>query len=514
MHPRFGVHMFNFSNSFKNSFYRASTIFSSGFGSASLSMWAMRNFATDFSDGQLLSVTGSIVAGMAALAGAGCAHAYFVGGDDKVKDYEAAIRMDPITGVLSRAGLENEIPKLLERNKKNNALGRVSLISVDFDELKDINEAYGQETGNAVLNVIAKRLEELVGSAGIFGRTNGSEFIIALQSGPDNRELRAAAAAIMERLSRPIKIGAVNCPVYAIGGVIEAYPKNTEFEKVVRNANLARNIAKKSARGCYAIYHPEMRHQAEYRQWLETELAYAMQRNEFALHYQPQVHAPTGNIVGYEALVRWNHRDKGAISPDEFIAVAESCGLIQQLGTWVLRRACFDAVKLPSNIKMSVNVSTVQMDQLDFLETLRTALAESGLPASRLELEVTESVLIRDHARMRKMFSAIHDLGVAIAIDDFGTGYSNLTNLSELTFDKIKIDKSFVDQLGSNSGHMIATIVNLAHSFDAAVIAEGIETTDQVEVLTAAGCQLMQGYLYGRPAAISHLTHEEALVAA
>ncbi|KAG1650053.1 hypothetical protein GQR58_028382 [Nymphon striatum] len=458
--------MFNFSNNFKTQFYRASTIFSSGFGSASFGLWATTLFLQDTSNGALLSTTGSLVAGLSALAGAGCAHAYFAGGDDRSADYEEVIRKDSVTGLLSRNGLENELPKLFEETHKTKGMQRVFLVCMDFDELRDINDVYGAEIGNEVLKVLAKRLADLVGDTGPLVRTNGSEFVVGLRAGRDERELRAAVTALMDTLSKPVRIGAVTYPVYANGGVVQVHKSDAPVEKLLRQANLARTSAKKSGRGSYAIYHPEMSHNATYRQWIETELTYAIQRNEFSLHYQPQVKSPS--------------------------------------------------VKFSSDTIISVNVSTAQIEEADFINTLQTILAETGLPAERLELEVTESVLIQDHLRMRRLFSEIKQLGVAIAIDDFGTGYSNLTNLSELAFDKIKIDKSFVERLGEagHNGSMISTIVNLAMSLGAKVVAEGIETEEQAIILNAAGCTIMQGFYYGRPLPIHELKHNQLKMSA
>ncbi|MDZ7824660.1 MAG: bifunctional diguanylate cyclase/phosphodiesterase [Ahrensia sp.] len=465
-------------------------------------MWATTLFETSAA---LPSEATGMVAGLASLAGAGCALAYFAGSDDTSESYQKAIATDPITGILSRDGLQPELLKLAAAIDEKLKIHRLFLISMDFDELRDINDIYGAETGNAVLRVIAQRLKLLIGDAGSLARTNGSEFVVALKSGYDERELRAAVLALMETMSQPVRIGAVSYPVYANGGVVEVHKSSIQIEKLLRRAALARTHAKASGRGSYAIYHPEMSHQASYRQWIETELTFAMERKEFSLHYQPQFDVRKGKIVGYEALVRWMHREKGAISPVEFIPVAESCGFIQQLGSWVLKRACHDALRLPDSCKVSVNVSTTQLECNDFLNTLRVILAETGLDPKRIELEVTESLLIRDHINMRRLLRSIRELGISIAIDDFGTGYSNLINLSELEFDKIKIDKSFVDRVSvnNNSAAMIATIVSLAHSMNASVVAEGIETEQQSILLQAAGCSVMQGYYYGKPIPLS-----------
>ena len=496
--------MLKFNDKINKKNYRLSTIFASGFGAASLSLWSIHNSVSGMIDAQSLTITSSIICGIAALAGAGCAQAYFATGGDHSEAIDKLRHCDSITGVLSRCGMEDALPNFFSAKNKKAYSERVFLISMDFDELREINDVYGTENGNQVIKIIADRLSALVGDSGPLARTNGSEFLLALKAGHD-RELRAAIVAVIDTISKPVRIGAIAYPIYANAGAVEILNGNEQLEKIVRKANLARNNAKKSGRGFYTIYHSEMSQQARYRQWLETELIYAIERGEINIAYQPQVYSPTGKTIGYEALARWTHHEKGAISPDEFIAVAEGCGYIHTLGEWVLRQACMDAMQLPVHTIMSVNVSTYQLENVDFINTLKSILNETGLSASRLEIEVTESVLIKDHEHMKYVFQTLRDIGVAIAIDDFGTGYSNMTNLSELTFDKIKIDKSFIDRIGESKKleQLVLTMVNLAHSFDAKVVAEGIEQKEQAIFLNAAGCAIMQGYLYGRPAPLN-----------
>jgi diguanylate cyclase (GGDEF)-like protein len=489
----------------KKLFFRTCTVFSSGVGAASLAFWAARSSFYNIDPQAMFASTGTVVTGLAALAGAGCAHAYFAGGDEQASHFDKALRTDNVTGLLSRFGLEKAVKELIKKADTGKSLDCFYLISMDFDELKLINNVYGTEAGNAVLKVLADRLSSIVGDAGPLARTNGSEFVIALKVGHDKRELQAAVEALLDALSKPVRINTTSYPVYASGGIAELKAGDGTLEKVLRHANLARANAKQSGRGSYTIYHPEMSHQASYNQWLESELSYALQRDEFRLAYQPQYDLNSGALTGYEALLRWTHREKGAISPADFISVAENCGLIQEIGTWVLRRACFDATHLQPDVKMAVNVSTVQLENPKFIDTLKSILIESGLPATRLELEITENNLIKDHIRMRRLFKELNQMGVAIAIDDFGTGYSNLTNLSELCFDKIKIDKSFVDRLDQNKNKnlMITTIINLGHSLGARVIAEGIENEAQANLLKDAGCNLVQGYYFGKPLSFS-----------
>jgi EAL domain-containing protein (putative c-di-GMP-specific phosphodiesterase class I) len=240
---------------------------------------------------------------------------------------------------------------------------------------------------------------------------------------------------------------------------------------------------------------------AQYRQWIESELRPAFERGEFDLHYQPQFDLGTNRIVGYEALIRWRHPERGMIPPGEFIPVAEETGMIIEIGDWVLRKVCTDCQRLPDDCFVAVNISPVQFIARDFTEKVRQILAETGFPARRLEIEVTETAMMQDKDRAAIILDEITAMGISIAVDDFGTGYSNLSYLVDFRFNKLKIDRSFVSRLDrdASTGAVVSTIVGLSRALGVHTIAEGVETEDQATLLKAAGCDVVQGYFYGRP---------------
>jgi len=482
--------------------FRLITIFSSGFGAASLSLWAlMLNRMGD--PGMLgFSTLSAVIAGLAALAGAGCAHAYFVGSDETAKVYEAAIATDPTTGLYSRTGLQQEITPLIERaSGKARSFERRMLVSVEIDAFRDINNQHGPETGDRVLRLMGERIRRLVGGLGPVARIAGSEFAFTFDVGHDDRELHAVMTALLEEMSRPIRAGDVVIPVFCTAGLVELGKETTSLDTALRRTNLARTTARAGGLGNWAIYHPEMTQIDTYRKWIEGELSTAIQTCAFDVVYQPQVESHTGQITGYEALLRWEHPEKGFIPPSEFISVAEKCGLIGQIGMWVLERACRDAARFPDDVTIAVNVSPKQLESPDFVKRLAETMRQAGVRAERIELEITENILILDRVRVRRKFQDIRDLGCPISIDDFGTGYSNLGYLAELPFSKLKLDRSLVSRLGErdNGTALVATIVNMAHALNASVLGEGVETEEQVALLQAAGCTLMQGYYFGKP---------------
>ncbi|MCI5078012.1 bifunctional diguanylate cyclase/phosphodiesterase [Oricola sp.] len=483
--------------------FRLITIVTSGFGAASLALWAaMMSRLGDISSPETGTLT-AVVAALAALAGAGCAHAYFAGTDEASKVYEAAIATDPTTGLLSRLGLEKQIGSLVDHapTGKNRKLSRWMLVSIEIDAFREINDRHGAETGDLVLHLVGGRIRRLVGDLGPAARIAGSEFAFAFEAGHDDHELHAIMSAVLEDMARPIKIDNTVIPVFCTAGLAELGHNGRSISTVLRRTNLARTTARASGLGNWAIYHPEMTQTDTYRKWIEGELSTSIGTDDFELVYQPQVDNRSGMTVGYEALLRWNHPEKGNIPPTEFIPVAENCGLINQLGLWTLDRACADARHLPPGTKIAVNVSPKQLDAPGFVRKLATIMRKHNMLPERLELEITENILILDHVKVRKKFDRITDLGCSISIDDFGTGYSNLGYLAELPFGKLKLDRSLITRLGEreNGATLVTTIVNMAHALGAEVLAEGVETKEQVALLDAAGCTLMQGYYFGKP---------------
>lgn len=502
---------------------RVATLVACGMVSASIGYLVLvktmdfTNTATDF------TFLVGIICGLLALVGSSTVQAFFAGHRVAAEVLDNTLRLDPQTGLLSRNGFSDALNEFMKEQKNDNAMSGAFLIAFEFDSIKDINEIYGHEIGDTIIRILADRLRRIVGELGPIGRISGSEYVLAIKAASNDRELKAAVDALIDAMSQPIKIAGISMAVFGNAGVVKLSQRNTKLETALRCATLARASARDAGRGTWAIYHPEMSQLASYRKWLESELATALQRNELSLHYQPQVEYSTGRIVGHEALLRWTHHEKGSIAPSEFISIAEHCGLIRPIGIWILRKACMDAMRMDPSIIVSVNVSSAQIMDADFTTTLRRILSDTGLPPERLELEVTESVVISDYALVRKRFAEIHEIGCPIAIDDFGTGYSNLTNLAELSFNKLKIDKSFVDRMlhQRNIGSIVNTIVNLAHSLNATVIAEGVESRDQAVVLNNAGCPLFQGYLYSKPLQLAevmnlgthiHIEPDEAVI--
>jgi predicted signal transduction protein with EAL and GGDEF domain len=280
-----------------------------------------------------------------------------------------------------------------------------------------------------------------------------------------------------------------------------------ESEKLLKNADLAMYQAKANGRGTFCFFEPEMDARVKARSALEFELRQAIMCGQFELHYQPVVNLRDGTINGCEALLRWHHPERGLISPAEFIPVAEETGLINQLGEWVLRTACAEAATWPDDIKVAVNVSPVQFKSETLTLTVIRILGASGLPARRLELEITETVLIRDHKAALVKLSQLRDLGARIAMDDFGTGYSSLSYLQRFPFDKIKIDRSFITNVADKDGSLaiVQAVVTIAKSRNIITVAEGVETEQQLELLRTLGCTEMQGYLYSHPAPAAEL---------
>jgi diguanylate cyclase (GGDEF)-like protein len=373
---------------------------------------------------------------------------------------------------------------------------------LDLDRFKNVNDSLGHAAGDALLREVAIRLRSALRGGDALARLGGDEFAI-IQAGCADQ--RAGSIDLAERISRriaePFLLLGRQVEVGTSIGIAMAPLHGNDREQLLKKADLALYRSKSAGRNCFTLYDQAMSAELEARNTLEGDLRDAIARCQFEVHYQPFFDAQTGQRRGLEALVRWCHPTRGLIPPDQFIPLAEETGLIVPLGEWVLRRACDDATSWPADVKIAVNLSPVQFKQADLFDVIQSALRNSGLPPERLELEITESVLleraVENHAFMQKLKS----VGIALALDDFGTGYSSLSCLTAFPFDKIKIDKSFIGSLmkDDKSPAIVASIVTLGRGLDISITAEGVETVEQLEMLRSLGVNFAQGYLLGRP---------------
>jgi diguanylate cyclase (GGDEF)-like protein len=375
----------------------------------------------------------------------------------------------------------------------------VTLAFLDLDGLKDVNDAFGHRIGDDLLKALAVRFTDILPAHAFCGRFDGDEFALIMSS-PDSGSAEAAMVTMAAALSRPFWIKDRVVQVGVTAGLAHAPRDATSRDELMRRADLALRAAKKKQRGGVLHFEPVMDVEFDDRRFLEKALRRALDEDAFAVHYQPIVSADGARIVGAEALLRWTHPERGMIAPATFVPVAEHSGLMPRLGEFVLRRALTDAARWP-DIVIAVNLSPIQVRDPALVDTIAGLLAEHRLPASRLMLEVTEGVLIDNPAEAKARLDALKALGVRLALDDFGTGYSSLTYLQRFKFDKLKIDRGFVEPLGkdASSGALVRAIVSLGRALDLTLLAEGVETEEQRVLLRLAGCEEMQGFLFARP---------------
>ena len=406
---------------------------------------------------------------------------------------------DALTGLPNRSFFTNHITTLLSGAAEPRGF---ALMYIDIDHFKNVNDSMGHPAGDALLVGVARRLERLVGPSDMVARLGGDEFAVIFmldrQTPPDTSAL---AAKVMRSFARPFHLDGVQEHVDCSVGIALAPDDGDDVNTLLRNADLALYAAKADGRSTFRFYENAMRFEAERRHGLTLELRQGLAAEEFELHYQPVLSLADDRISGFEALVRWRHPQRGLLGPAEFISVAEETGLIGNLGEWVLRQACRTAAGWPNDIKVAVNLSPCQFKQVGLLATVVSALDEAGLHPSRLELEITESVLLAQNGQNLQLLHALRDLGVRIAMDDFGTGYSSLSYLRSFPFDKIKMDRSFVSGIGIDPGSMaiVKAVTGLGSGFNLTTTAEGVETQDQLARLRREGFGEIQGYLFARP---------------
>lgn len=484
--------------------FRLITIASTGLCSFVIVLWGLKFSFGDGLAGLQATSVGAMIAALCTLAAAGGVISFFAGVDESAEYVFKETQVDRLTGFHSRTAM---IGKIAEAAIQSERLDKsIFLIDIDIDRFKQINDAIGYSRGDELIRAFAARLQDQFPSDVAIGRIGAGEFGILVSDTPDGSRIEKMLETVIAQMMEPFALSNHMQTLSISAGVVEMPKDGIDPIVLLRRSNLALQHARAAGAGNWSVFHTEMSEVAEYRQWIESELGDAFRRGDFDLHYQPQLDLAAGEIVGYEALIRWRHPERGMIPPIEFISVAEETGMIADIGQWVLRKACTDALKIPDHCFVAVNISAVQFMNRDFTSMVKEILAESGLPARRLELEITETAMMQDKDKAAEILDEIRELGISVAVDDFGTGYSNLSYLIDFRFNKLKIDRSFVSRLDQDSntgGAVVSTIVGLSRALGVDTIAEGVENEDQAVLLRAAGCDVVQGYLYGRPAPLS-----------
>jgi diguanylate cyclase (GGDEF)-like protein len=408
-------------------------------------------------------------------------------------------RLDPLTGLPNRLLLRERLAEALARLQRTGEA--CALLLIDLDRFKPVNDTLGHPIGDALLAKVADRLRSIVKPADTVARIGGDEFII-LQTGiKEAADTQALARRIVDLIGRTYMVEGHLLTIGASVGVALAPIDGVMADKLLKNADLALYRAKLDGRGTYRFFEPEMDARMQARRRLELDMRQALARREFQLHFQPQLQLDDDRLIGCEALIRWKHPERGMISPLDFIPLAEEIGLIVPIGEWVIRQACRDAMTWPTGMSVAVNVSPAQFKSDRLVETIISALASSGLSAKRLEVEITEGVLLQESEKTLQTLHRLRELGVRVSMDDFGTGYSSLSYLRSFPFDKIKIDRSFVKDLSSkpDGDAIIRAIAGLGKSLGMTTVAEGVETPEQMQRIRDEGCTDVQGYLISRP---------------
>jgi diguanylate cyclase (GGDEF)-like protein len=410
---------------------------------------------------------------------------------------------DALTDLPNRALLHERLQQAIASALRGHHA--VAILILDLDRFKDVNDSLGHSVGDCLLKAAADRLRAGLRQGAMIARLGGDEFAI-VDTVDDVTDAAIEATAIAERvqmlLSAPFDLGDHQVVVGSSIGIAIAPSDGADPDRLLKSADLALYRAKSDSRGTHRFFEPEMNRLMQARRDLERDLRNALVNCQFELYYQPFVELQSGNIAGCEALLRWHHPLRGMISPADFIGLAEETGLIEPIGEWVLRNACAEAAKWPDHVRIAVNLSPAQFKSPQLLPTVVSALASSGVPPQRLELEVTESVMIQDSEAALATLQQLHNLGVRIAVDDFGTGYSSLSFLREYPFDKIKIDRTFVSELSGasdDSRAIVRAVVHLAVSLGKTTTAEGVETKELFYLVRAEGCTEVQGYYVSQP---------------
>lgn len=415
---------------------------------------------------------------------------------------EELVFYDSLTKLPNRKLFEDRLLQIYKLSKGNES--QYAVLFLDLDRFKFINDSLGHHLGDEFLKDVSKRLIENVGKTDTVARFGGDEFAILLPN--TNREdTIELASGLNEALAQPFEIMGHSLTVSASIGIAFNNGEDESVDGLIKKADTAMYYTKKYGKNNYTIYSKELEEKTAYKLIIEKDLKTAIINQEFLLHYQPIIDLKTGELSAMEALIRWNHPSEGLIPPDHFIPISEESGQIVSIGAWVLHTACTQNKKWQDSgyppFKVCVNISTIQLQHPNFVQTVREVLEETGLHAKWLELEVTESILMEDTKTLKDSLISLRDLGISMSIDDFGTGYTSLNYLRQFSFDRVKIDRSFVGDIG-NALHgkaITSTIISLAHNLGMGVVAEGIENESQLSFLSEENCDVGQGYYFSRP---------------
>jgi len=411
---------------------------------------------------------------------------------------------DALTGLPNRTYFHDRLLQATVQAKRGVPF---VLMSLDMNGFKGVNDNLGHAAGDELLRAVAQRLRDCVRESDTVARLGGDEFAI-IQTGPkEEGDAVVLAKRLIQALEQPYLLHGQQVLSGASVGMTMAPKDGTEADDLMKKADMALYRAKKDEAVKFSFFEPELDTRMETRRMLERDLRQALLQDEFRLHYQPLVDATTREVTSYEALVRWQHPTRGMVSPADFIPLAEESGLIVPIGEWVVRAACEEAATWTEQVKVAVNLSPAQFKSGRLVEMIAESLSISGLSAERLELEITESVLLQNSETTLKALHRLRELGVRIALDDFGTGYSSLSYLRSFPFDKLKIDRSFVQDLpeSHSARAIVQAIAALGTSFNMAITAEGVEKLEQIEYLRGEGCNELQGFYLSRPKPIEEL---------
>jgi diguanylate cyclase (GGDEF)-like protein len=428
--------------------------------------------------------------------------------EDITRQKEAEARIahmahhDALTDLPNRTLFGTELESALRWLRRDEQL---AVLFIDLDNFKNINDTLGHQVGDALLNTVAARLRDCIRETDVIARLGGDEFVVVQTKIGGPNDVAQFARRIREAIMQPYDIDDHHVVVDTSIGIAVAPGDGTTCDELIKNADLALYGAKASGRGTFRFFEQAMDAKMMARHAMELDLRRALVNGEFEINYQPLVNLEQDRICACEALLRWNHPGRGQVSPDSFIPVAEESGLITRIGDWVIRTACEEAASWPEDVTLAINISPVQFRNENLIQVVTHALASSGLKPERLELEITEAILLEHTEATLATLTKLRSFGIRIAMDDFGTGYSSLSYLQKFPFDKIKIDGSFVNALSDapESTAVIRAVTGLASSFRMVTTAEGVETQEQLELVRSLGCTEMQGYLFSkaRPAA-------------